>query len=59
MSKKSTKTDLARIDRMTDNDIDYSDIPALDNSFFTGPPCSGRPRKSKSLSGLIRMCWIG
>jgi len=32
--KKPTKTDLARIDRMTDKDIDYSDIPALDDEFF-------------------------
>ena len=34
MSKKSIKSDLARIDRMKDSDIDYSDIPPLDNSFF-------------------------
>ena len=30
-----TKSDLARIDRMKDEDIDYSDIPELDNGFFT------------------------
>ena len=35
MSKKSIKSDLARIDRMSDADIDYSDIPELDDSFFT------------------------
>ena len=35
MSKKSIKSDLARVDRMKDVDIDYSDIPALDKSFFT------------------------
>jgi uncharacterized protein (DUF4415 family) len=34
VSKKSIKSDLARIDRMKDADIDYSDIPALDKSFF-------------------------
>lgn len=28
------KTDWARIDAMTDADIDYSDIPELDNNFF-------------------------
>jgi uncharacterized protein (DUF4415 family) len=27
--------DSARVDRMKDGDIDYSDIPALDKSFFT------------------------
>ena len=35
MSKKSIKSDLAKVDRMKDADIDYSDIPALDTSFFT------------------------
>ena len=34
MSKKSTKSDLARIDRMRDSDINYSDIPALDKGFL-------------------------
>jgi uncharacterized protein (DUF4415 family) len=29
------KSDLARIDRMKDADIDYSDIPPLDKSFYT------------------------
>ena len=28
------KSDLARIDRMTDEDIDYSDIPELGDEFF-------------------------
>ena len=30
-----SKTDLDRIDRMKDEDIDYSDIPELDDEFFT------------------------
>ena len=34
MSKKSIKSDLARIDRMKDIDINYSDIPPLNNSFY-------------------------
>ncbi len=35
MSKKPTiKSDLKRLDRMTDKDIDYSDIPPLDDAFF-------------------------
>ena len=29
-----SKTDLARIDTMKDEDIDYSDIPELDDDFF-------------------------
>ena len=35
MSKKSIKSDLARVDRLKDTEIDYSDIPPLDKSFFT------------------------
>ena len=35
MSKKSTiKSNLKRIDALRDEDIDYSDIPALDKGFF-------------------------
>ena len=34
MSKKPIKSDLKRIDGMRDRDIDYTDIPALDESFF-------------------------
>lgn len=31
---KQSKTDWARIDAMTDDDIDTSDIPELDDDFF-------------------------
>ena len=34
MSKKSIKSDLKRIDAQSDQDIDYSDIPELDEDFF-------------------------
>ena len=34
MSKKPIKSDLARLDRMKDKDIDYSDIPPLSKSFL-------------------------
>jgi len=34
VSKKSINSDLARVDRMKDAEIDYSDIPPLDKSFF-------------------------
>jgi uncharacterized protein (DUF4415 family) len=33
--KKESKTDWDRIDAMTDEDIDISDIPPLDEGFFT------------------------
>lgn len=29
-----SRTDLARLDAMNDDDIDYSDIPPLDDAFF-------------------------
>lgn len=32
--KKQSKTDWARIDRMTDEEIDTSDNPPLDDDFF-------------------------
>ena len=32
---KSIKSDLPRVDRLKDSEIDYSEIPALDNSFYT------------------------
>ena len=35
VSRKPIKSDLARIDRLKDDEIDYSDIPPLDDSFFT------------------------
>jgi len=34
VNEKSIKSDLAKIDRMTDANIDYSDIPELDEAFF-------------------------
>jgi uncharacterized protein (DUF4415 family) len=34
VNKKYIKSDLARIDRMRDADIDYSDIPPLDKTFL-------------------------
>jgi uncharacterized protein (DUF4415 family) len=47
VSKKSIKSDLARLDRMKDKDIDYSDIPALDKSFFTKPTVEWPPAKQQ------------
>ena len=34
MKKKPAKSDLKRLDAMSDSKIDYSDIPALDGDFF-------------------------
>jgi hypothetical protein len=45
VSKKSIKSDLARVDRMKDADIDYSDIPPLDKTFFTKATTAWPPPK--------------
>lgn len=34
MSNEPIRSDLKRIDRMSDEDIDYSDIPEVDAAFF-------------------------
>ncbi len=34
MRKKSIKSDLKRLDKMTDEDIDYSEIPEFDEEFL-------------------------
>jgi len=34
VSKKPIKSDLKRIDAMSDEDIDYSDIPEMDDEFL-------------------------
>ena len=47
MSKKSIKSDLARVDRMKDAEIDYSDIPPLDKSFFTKATEAWPPAKQQ------------
>jgi len=50
VNKKSIVTkrasDLARIDRMKDADIDYSDIPRLDKTFFKKATMAWPPEKS-------------
>ncbi|MGA7558832.1 MAG: hypothetical protein WBW12_07940 [Terriglobales bacterium] len=46
MSKRSIKNELARIDRMKIADIDYSDIPRLDKTFFKKRQWLGLRRKS-------------
>jgi len=34
VKRKSIVSDLKKLQQMTDDDIDYSDIPPLDNAFF-------------------------
>jgi uncharacterized protein (DUF4415 family) len=47
VSKKSIKSDLARVDRIQDADIDYSDIPPLGNEFFTKATEAWPPAKQQ------------
>jgi uncharacterized protein (DUF4415 family) len=47
VNKKSIKSDLARIDRMKDPEIDYSDIPALDKTFLKRATIAWPPTKKQ------------
>jgi uncharacterized protein (DUF4415 family) len=47
VNRKSIKSDLARIDRMRDSDIDYSDIPPLDKSFLKKATTAWPPTKKQ------------
>ena len=47
MKKKSISSDLARIDRMKDTEIDYSDIPPLDKSFLKRATTAWPPVKKQ------------
>jgi len=44
---KSIKSDLKRIDRLTDADIDYSDSPALGDAFLTKAALPWPPGKQQ------------
>jgi len=46
-NQKSITSNLARIDRMTDAEIDYSDIPPLSKSFFTKARAPWPPAKKQ------------
>lgn len=43
--RKSIKSDLKKIDAIEERDIDYSDIPELDDSFFKKGLSDWPPRK--------------
>jgi uncharacterized protein (DUF4415 family) len=45
VSKKSIKSDLARLNRMKDSDIDYLDIPPLGEEFFKKATVAWPPAK--------------
>jgi uncharacterized protein (DUF4415 family) len=47
VSRKSIKSDLARIDRTRDAEIDYSDIPPLDKTFFQKATTAWPPVKKQ------------
>jgi uncharacterized protein (DUF4415 family) len=47
VSKKSIKSDLARLDRMKDSEIDYSDIPPLGDEFFRKATVAWPPVKQQ------------
>jgi uncharacterized protein (DUF4415 family) len=47
VSKKSIDSDLARIDRMKDTDIDYSDIPPLGKTFLKKATTTWPPVKTQ------------
>lgn len=47
--EKFIKSDLARLDNMTDADIDYSDIPPLDADFF-GKATITLPKRKDSIT---------
>lgn len=47
MSKKSVKSDLARIGRMKDAEIDYSDIPPLNKLFLKKATVAWPPVKKQ------------
>jgi len=49
MSKKSSKTDLKRLSEMSDEDINFTDIPETDDSFWASAEVV-MPKKKKSIS---------
>src|SRR5271155_964357 len=54
MIKNSIKSDLARVDRIKDSEIDYSDIPPLDKSFYTKATEAWPPAKQQLTIRLDR-----
>ena len=47
MNKKSIRSDLKKIDAMSDEDIDYSDIPEFDEAFLDSVEMKFSPGKKQ------------
>ena len=47
MNRRSIKSDLKKLDSMKERDIDCSDIPELDESFFAKQTVTIPPRKEQ------------
>jgi uncharacterized protein (DUF4415 family) len=45
VKERAIKSDLARIDKLRDEQIDYSDIPELDDEVFAQPLVDWPPKK--------------
>ena len=45
VKERATKSDLARIDKLRDEQIDYSEIPELDDNVFAQPLVDWPPKK--------------
>ena len=55
VSKKSIKSDLNRLDSMSDKDIDYSEIPEFDEEFLRSVDMKFSPgKKPRSVKILMR-----
>ena len=55
MKKKSTKSDLKRLDAMSNEDIDYSEIPEFDDEFLRSVEMKVTPEKNRSQSASMPM----
>ena len=53
------KSDLDRIDKLRDEDIDYSDIHELGDEMFAKPLPPWPPKKETIRSASTLTCWIG
>jgi uncharacterized protein (DUF4415 family) len=52
VNRESVKSDLARLDRMKDSDIDYSEIPTLEDEFFKRATVAWPPPKQQLTTRL-------
>lgn len=53
-TRKPSRTDWDRVDSLTDEEIDTSEVPPLDEQFFSEPSCGCRPTRRRSRSASIR-----